>query len=206
MFPQSFILHQDDFYKPDAEIPISKQYGIADWDCAESINFDNLKDALVHIREKASLPTNLESKEDKNATHDIKVSKEILDKLRNKTADVKTIIALVDGFLLLPRKELKPFLDVNMLVVASRSTLRKRRENRTYVTLETIWEDPPGYFDKIVWPAYVSDHGYLFESIEAIENGDVTKVVSTDAVIIDSEHSSMDEMLVKAVDAILARL
>lgn len=31
------------------------------------------------------------------------------------------------------------------------------------MTSEGIWEDPPGYFDKIVWPNYVEDHQWMFE-------------------------------------------
>ena len=33
--------------------------------------------------------------------------------------------------------------------------------------IEGFWEDPPEYFDKIVWKWYVKDHQHLFE------NGDV---------------------------------
>jgi nicotinamide/nicotinate riboside kinase len=27
-----------------------------------------------------------------------------------------------------------------------------------------FWEDPPEYFDKIVWKSYVKDHQHLFEN------------------------------------------
>ena len=40
-----------------------------------------------------------------------------------------------------------------------------RREARNgYVTLEGFWEDPPDYFDKIVWPNYVEEHHCLFKN------------------------------------------
>lgn len=35
-----------------------------------------------------------------------------------------------------------------------------------------VWTDPPQYFPKIVWPAYVKAHQHIFES-EDVENGDV---------------------------------
>jgi nicotinamide/nicotinate riboside kinase len=27
-----------------------------------------------------------------------------------------------------------------------------------------FWEDPPEYFDKIVWKSYIKDHQHLFEN------------------------------------------
>lgn len=58
---------------------------------------------------------------------------------------------------------LLPMFDKNIFLRASYQTLKKRRENRSYLTQETVWVDPPGYFDKLVYPAYAKTHGYLFE-------------------------------------------
>ncbi|KAL2160083.1 hypothetical protein VTH06DRAFT_1738 [Thermothelomyces fergusii] len=46
MFPETFILHEDDFYKPESELPIKD--GFADWDCPEAISIPDLEAALAH--------------------------------------------------------------------------------------------------------------------------------------------------------------
>ncbi|KAK3901440.1 nicotinamide riboside kinase [Staphylotrichum tortipilum] len=54
MFPNTFILHEDDFYKPEAELPTKN--GLTDWDCPEAISIPDLEAALVHIRETGTFP------------------------------------------------------------------------------------------------------------------------------------------------------
>ena len=40
----------------------------------------------------------------------------------------------------------------------------------------SVWTEQPGYFDKIVWPNYVEEHGWMFEG------GDVDGRVKRDVV------------------------
>ena len=55
-------------------------------------------------------------------------------------------------------------LDIKIFLRVSYAKAKARREARSgYVTLEGFWEDPEGYVDKIVWPNYVEDHGWMFE-------------------------------------------
>ena len=59
----------------------------------------------------------------------------------------------------------QPHMDIKIFLRVSYAKAKARREARTgYVTLEGFWEDPPGYVDKIVWPNYVEDHKFMFES------------------------------------------
>lgn len=60
IFPNTFILHEDDFYKNDKDIPISVD-GLADWDCAEAISLPDMEQALVHIRTHGVLPVSRNS-------------------------------------------------------------------------------------------------------------------------------------------------
>ncbi|CAK7233899.1 ribosylnicotinamide kinase [Sporothrix bragantina] len=55
IFPNTFILHEDDFYKNDKDIPISVD-GLADWDCAEALSLPDMEQALAHIRTHGVLP------------------------------------------------------------------------------------------------------------------------------------------------------
>ncbi|KJR83921.1 nicotinamide riboside kinase [Sporothrix schenckii 1099-18] len=60
VFPNSFILHEDDFYKNDKDIPISVD-GLADWDCAEALSLPDMEKALLHIRTQGALPVSRNS-------------------------------------------------------------------------------------------------------------------------------------------------
>jgi nicotinamide/nicotinate riboside kinase len=174
IFPPSklFILHLDDFYLTDAQIPIRN--GIQDWDCLESLDLQQLEQALQHIKEHEKSPEWLESKEDQNSVGEHGVAEEEVDKLRQRISGLlgerkewdNRRICIVDGFLLFSEemKHVRSFFDVKLFLRTSYETAKKRREARSgYVTLEGFWADPPGYVDKVVWPNYVQDHKFLFE-------------------------------------------
>lgn len=178
IFPPSqlFILHLDDFYLTDAEIPVKN--GMQDWDCLESLNLKELELALLHIKEHGCSPDWLISKEDQNSVGDHGVPDADITRLRAEMSALlhqrknweNRRICLVDGFLLFSNdmKEIRSLFDVKLFLRTSYTTAKRRREARSgYVTLEGFWEDPPGYVDKIVWPNYVWDHKFLFK------NGDV---------------------------------
>lgn len=87
-------------------------------------------------------------------------------------------LCLLDGFLLYPpsMSPLRPHLDVRLFLRTSRERAKARREARDgYVTLEGFWKDPPGFVDRVVWPNYVAEHGYMFEGgdVEGAFRGDV---------------------------------
>ncbi|AEO71342.1 uncharacterized protein THITE_2123583 [Thermothielavioides terrestris NRRL 8126] len=65
IFPETFILHEDDFYKPESELP--HKDGFLDWDCLEAISIPDLEAALRHIRETGSVPPTLLSIQDLNS-------------------------------------------------------------------------------------------------------------------------------------------
>ncbi|KAI1364644.1 nicotinamide riboside kinase 1 [Xylaria arbuscula] len=65
VFPHSFILHEDDFYRAETELP--SKHGLLDWDCEEALNFDNMERALEHICAEGTFPPFVDSKEDQNS-------------------------------------------------------------------------------------------------------------------------------------------
>lgn len=90
-------------------------------------------------------------------------------------------------------------LDVRIFLRVPQDTLRQRREQRQTYVLQSeqvhlmlsierraeeqctdlfscvagdVWVDPPRYFEKIVWPAYIKAHEHIFDG--DIETGPVT--------------------------------
>lgn len=151
IFPNSFVLHEDDFYKSDKDIPINKEAGdVADWDCLESINLPALEDALKHIKVHGMPPPDLVSKEDKNSVGPCDVDRKIVDQLEWRASrwmfqDIPPI-AIIDGFLLYVEgmEKIRELFDVKVLLRTDFATGKARRESRQgYVTIEGFWEDPP---------------------------------------------------------------
>ncbi|KAG5920788.1 hypothetical protein E4U42_006069 [Claviceps africana] len=174
IFPGTFILHQDDFYRPEKELP-SKD-GLLDWDCAGAIDVPAMADALCYIRQHAAFPPTLLSKEDQNSLGKCPVPETLIAALRSKvhqalpaTHPLRTgtlRLCILDGFLLYAPSmaAIHPHLDVKFFVRTSRARAKARREARDgYVTVEGFWTDPPGYVDRIVWPNYVEGHAWMFE-------------------------------------------
>ncbi|ODA83766.1 hypothetical protein RJ55_02282 [Drechmeria coniospora] len=216
IFPNTFILHQDDFYKAETELP--SKNGMIDWDCAEAIDVPGMADALSYIRQHATFPPALDSKEDQNSVGKCPVPAATIVALKSKVSaslppthplhTPSLRLCLLDGFLLYgpSMSVLQPSLDLKIFLRASYARAKARREARDgYVTLEGFWTDPPGYVDKIVWPNYVEEHAWMFEG------GDVERAFKVD--VLDRERikvfpdapvdAAMDQMLSWMVDVIL---
>ncbi|KFA61220.1 hypothetical protein S40285_06444 [Stachybotrys chlorohalonatus IBT 40285] len=214
IFPDTFVLHEDDFYKEETEIPTKN--GLLDWDCAEAIDIPAMADALAYIRQHASFPPTLDSKEDQNSVGKCPVPAAAVARAQAKVSSLRSALprarlCLVDGFLLYAPSvaPLKHSMDVRLFLRASYASAKARREARDgYVTIEGFWSDPPGYVDKIVWPNYVSEHAWMFEGgdvdgeyrLDVLEKEGikVQKGVGVDA--------DMEKTLDWAVDTILEEL
>lgn len=180
IFPSTSILHADDYYLPDSEIPIHR--GVQDWDCAEAINISKLENALQRVKHGEGV----EEVRDGVASMEIPEGegeevqwKEVVGRLMEDMERwAKAMraekgggwrprrLVIVDGFLLLGPsvQSIRALFDVKVLLRSRYEDSKRRREARSgYTTLEGWWEDPPSYFDEIVWPSYVKQHGFLFE-------------------------------------------
>ena len=183
--PRALILHQDDFYKPDAQIPLATTSAgdrVQDWDCAASLDLPALDAALRHVRTHGSVPAGFESSQDRNPAGDADVDGAVVARWSELFAQrvprmAGLRIVVVDGFLLFSEAVagLRPFFDAKLLLRTPYADVRTRREARQgYVTQEGFWRDPPGYVDEVVWPNYVRDHAFLFR------DGDVEGDVAED--------------------------
>ncbi|KAF7540349.1 hypothetical protein G7054_g1508 [Neopestalotiopsis clavispora] len=192
IFPSTFILHEDDFYKPEAELPTRD--GLVDWDSADSLSIPDMIKALKHIRAEGTFPPFVDSKEDQNSVGKCPVSDAKIAEMKSRVeawtqpgqpghellvggAAIK--VCLLDGFLLYSADmaSVMDLLDVKLFLLVSRAKATQRRAARDgYVTLEGFWADPPGYVDKIVWPNYAEAHAWLFEG------GDVEAKLKTEVL------------------------
>ncbi|KAK0634697.1 P-loop containing nucleoside triphosphate hydrolase protein [Bombardia bombarda] len=185
IFPNTFILHEDDFYKPEEELPIKD--GLVDWDCAEAISIPDMQKALTHIRTTGTFPPFIDSKEDQNtigacpaSSAQIAAAKQAVQAWLAPGQPGSLIfspsspnpppprICLLDGFLLFSPPlipTITSLIDIKLFLLVSRAAATRRRQARDgYVTLEGFWADPPGYVDRIVWPNYAESHAWLFEA------------------------------------------
>lgn len=133
--------------------------------------------ALNWIHEYGTLPEWLESKEDRNGAGPHGVPESVMQELKEgiqawwahgggmQVLNDNRKLVILDGFLLFGEcvSGVRELLDLKILLRARFRKAKERREARSgYATLEGFWEDPPGYVEKIVWPNYVKDHGFLF--------------------------------------------
>lgn len=180
IFPDSSILHADDYYLPDSQIPIHN--GVQDWDCAEAMDIKRLVTALKRIKAgetvdavRDGLPT---TETPEAAGVKSMVDEEVLGRLQHEVATWEAAmrkqrqewerpsLVMVDGFLLYGESmhEVREQLDIKILLCSKYEDSKRRREAREgYETLEGYWQDPPGYFDQIVWPNYIKNHEFLFQ-------------------------------------------
>ncbi|KAF9163423.1 ribosylnicotinamide kinase [Actinomortierella ambigua] len=239
ILPNAVILHQDDFYIAEAELPLDPRTGLANWDCAEAINFEAMVNVLEHLKgHRGQFPIGFESKEDQNLVgakeHGAPVAPHILDALRIKVLQVvdqkrqqspaseDPVYLIVDGFLLYANERLRNAIDVRLFITASYAVLKERRESRKgYVTMEGYWEDPPGYFDDIVWPNYLDCNKPFIGLTNAVVKGELSGEYddphpknatlrldqTTQGIdIISTDKVSIETMIIHAIDLLVKRL
>lgn len=195
IIPNTCVLHEDDFYKPDADIPVKN--GVADWDCLEAMNLPAFEAALSYIKDHGKSPPDLVSKEDQNLMEQCSVDDKTVDELKanaKRAAEARpnVPIFIIDGFLLFSQdmQAIRDLFDVKLLLRTDYTTAKTRREARKgYVTIEGFWEDPPGYVDDVVWPNYVKEHAFMFEdgNVEGELKNDVVRSLKIDAMPQDTQ-------------------
>ena len=159
------------------------KHGMQDWDCADSLDLEKLREVLLRVKEEAGeVPKDLVRQGNfEDGVHGVKgIHEASIEMIRDRVArwseelKWRRKIVIVDGFLLFGRSvssQIGSLFDRKILLRASYLEAKRRREARNgYVTLEGFWEDPPDYFDKIVWPNYIEEHGFLLT-----HGGDVEK-------------------------------
>jgi len=175
------ILHQDDFAPPADKVPYSLEYpGIQDWDDPPTcILWPEFRSVLSHVRKTGTLPDVHLSHDHLNKQDELQLDPDVVetwrvefDKIRAEYAGegVELIWFLVDGFVLYWDPDIVDMLDVRLFLRVPPELLKRRREDRSIYVLQNplaaaagdVWEDPPHYFEQIVYPAYIKAHEDIF--------------------------------------------
>jgi len=215
ILPGSLLVHQDDFAPARNLIPIHPIYKVQDWDAPQgAIDWPRLWEGLQYIRDNATMPPGHKSHDHLNVQELVGVDGGVIQKWteRFKGTAEEVQWVLVDGFLMYWDQAVIDLLDVRLFLRVPKDELARRRHARHgYHTAEnTLWRDPPFYFEQIVWPAYVEAHKALFEGGDVegklVADGEGVKVRglveldgrSNPGVMLDKACPTVLEVLEKA--------
>jgi len=168
VLPNSVILHQDDFAPKSEDIPIHPVHGVPDWDDPRgAIDWSRLRETIDRLKNDPNdaLPA---THDDLNPAADpIDLDPKNYQGWMDRLAALKLPkrFILLDGFLLYWDRECVEKYDLKFFVRESYQVLKERRRIRqTYHTADgKTWQDPPEYWDQIIWPAYLLAHSHMFK-------------------------------------------
>ena len=129
---------------------------------------------IQYFRTHQKLPDDFQSFEYRRSNYTCSLSPEALavqrkrfhtQVLRAGQPSPRIAVLLVEGFLLYYSAVVRKLLDIRLFIRIPRDTMHKRRTERANYILDNgeVWQDPPFYFDQIVWPAYLEAHAGMFE-------------------------------------------
>ncbi|KAL8293158.1 hypothetical protein RQP46_000852 [Phenoliferia psychrophenolica] len=215
IIPGSVILHQDDFAPPSELVPMHPTLNLQDWDDAPgAILWEKQRKTLHHLRSTGSLPPEHSSHDHLNEQIPVPIPAQVNDEWRAKFEALQRemgeddiLYVICDGFLMMYDAESVREFDVRIFVREEYAVLKRRREERHgYHTAEgSLWQDPPGYWDDIVWPAYLSAHRAQFLAGD-VENGQPDPTAIEGLVLLEAGQLGMEEMVRKACEVIYERV
>ncbi|PKC60993.1 P-loop containing nucleoside triphosphate hydrolase protein [Rhizophagus irregularis] len=213
IFPNSTILHQDDFFKKKEQYPIDPITNLANGECPEALDFSSFINSLYNLRTSPTFIKSFKSK--KNHLIDNIESDELNDLIKELNDQVQNILSnnnndnelnfvIVDGFLLYINSDVIKELDIKIFLEADYDTLKKRRE---FIYGKKIpdrnWVDPPNYFDQMVWPNYYKANNHIINRyVLDGENDDILK----DLIVLKSGNLSILSKNIKNVVNIILDL
>ncbi|KIJ67470.1 hypothetical protein HYDPIDRAFT_84316 [Hydnomerulius pinastri MD-312] len=219
ILPDSCIIHQDNaLIQPQELIPYHPVHSVQDWDAPQgAIDWPRFRNFLKTVKQDGEIPPDHKSHDHLNEQKDIPIDEGIKEKLERQFLDLQAAYdkkgvyikwRLVDGFLLYWDKEVIDQLDIRIFLRVPHDVLKERREERHgYHTAEgSLWQDPPGYWENIVYPAYLEAHQEMFEGGD-LENGKPTNEKVERLFLMEpvKESLTMTKMVEKCCAELLER-
>ncbi|KAI0288107.1 hypothetical protein BC826DRAFT_1093141 [Russula brevipes] len=215
ILPESFIIHQD----PEDTLPIHPTLG-QDWDtAATAIDWPRLRAFLRTVKSIARIPDDHSSHDHMNPQVHVPLDHSVAARCKAEIAaaqkeveaasGARVVWGLVDGFLLYWDQEVVDTLDARVFLRVSRDVLKQRRGERSgYVTAEQMnpegafWKDPPGYFEQLVYPAYIDANRSMFT------DGDVERgsPLLPGLVLIEPLQMGMDDIVARCCEELVSVL
>ena len=215
LIPNAILIHQDDFFKHDEEIPVNEKYGIQDWDSPDALDLELFNSELEVVKRTGKVASELVHNDNVDDIRKFgsELSSEVIRKLKDRYArglsggeigsGNSRRIVIVDGFMLYSDPRIRSKFDLRLLIRAPYETLKRRRQARPgYKTLDSYWVDPPYYFDEFVYRSYKETHSELFVNdnvegeLDPVKAHDIKDFVNDDGVsIADALEWVADQIL-----------
>ncbi|XP_043916780.1 nicotinamide riboside kinase 1 [Protopterus annectens] len=168
--PNCMVVSQDDYFKPDSEIEID-EYGVKQYDVIDAVDMEAM---MAHVCAWISNP-----KEHLNSK---------CDHLETNSENWKEVyILIVEGFLLYNYRPLDDVIHKRYYLCIPYDVCKSRRSSRSYNP-----PDPPGYFERYVWPLYMKNKLEMEQHSQGLVYIDGTK--------------SKDEIFFMVIDDILGEI
>ena len=223
IFPNSVILHADDFCKDFDQIPVVNDY--LDCDGPQGVDFNRMCEILDYMKiHNGRLPEDFKSwqadvfpGQQRKATE--LVSKQLVEKTRTKAQQEQRLAAhgssifprlvLLEGFLLYHDPRIRDRLDLCLFLRLSHATAKQRRFSRQGYGSEArpgeFWKTED-YFEKVVWRNYVAQHAQFFEGGNVEGNVHAGKCQDLGIEILPGLDQPLEVSLPWATDQIIEAL
>lgn len=167
LLPNAAILYEDDFYFPENKLPLDTK-GLPNWDCPASFDLLKMRERILQLKRDNELPHQETREEHNNNSGTYLLSPSEIAELQKHCLRIQEPVLLVDGIMLFHRgSDVADLFDLKIVFPFNYRELKIRRKARSgYGTNEGFWQDPPNYFDEVVWPKFLKHNKHLYVEYE----------------------------------------